>query len=149
MPTSTTSIRPKTKSKPPDTKGIIMYSLLNIEPTDYIVPLLHLLIGIVNKAWISFLFFLDEFVENVGEIESNLKDRLHEIQKSLKYINEEMELHTVNKNMALMEKRTDAEAQELYEYSIKSFDDLKIKKKTLVSEMRDVKRNMVCNLVKK
>ena len=132
----------KTKLKPPDTKGIIMNPLLNIEPTDYIVPLLHLLIGIVNKAWISFLFFLDEFVENVGEIESNLKDRLHEIQKSLKYINEEMELHTVNKNMALMEKRTDAEAQELYEYSIKSFDDLKIKKKTLVSEMRDVKRNI-------
>ena len=119
-----------------------MNPLLNIEPTDYIVPLLHLLIGIVNKAWISFLFFLDEFVENIGETESNLKDRLHEIQKSLKYINEEMELHTVNKNMALMEKRTDAEAQELYEYSIKSFDDLKIKKKTLVSEMRDVKRNI-------
>ena len=51
-----------------------MYPLLNIEPTDYIVPLLHLLIGIVNKAWISFSFFLDEFVENIGETESNLKD---------------------------------------------------------------------------
>ena len=47
----------KKKKKLPDTKGIIMHPLLDIEPRDYIVPLLHLMIGIVNKTWMSFLFF--------------------------------------------------------------------------------------------
>lgn len=40
-------------SKPsfkPATKGVIMPPLLDFEPSDYMTPLLHLLIGIVNKG---------------------------------------------------------------------------------------------------
>ena len=61
--------------KKPDTKGIIMPPIFDIEPQDYIIPILHLLIGIVNKGWTSFVHFLDEFVENVSKVEAELKDK--------------------------------------------------------------------------
>ena len=44
-------------SKNNDTKGIIMHPLLEVEPDFYIVPILHLLIGLVNKEWRSMLHF--------------------------------------------------------------------------------------------
>ena len=89
-----------TKSKQPDTKGVIMPPILHFEPADYIVPLLHLLIGIFNKAWISMLFFLKEFVENVSDYEANMKDKLHDIEKDIYNINDKIDLHTVNMNMS-------------------------------------------------
>ena len=55
-----------------DTKGVIMNPLFDMEPCYYIVPLLHLQIGIVNKLWSSLLHYLDEFVEQVSEIEAQI-----------------------------------------------------------------------------
>ena len=46
------------KSKVPkkiDTKGVVIKPLLELDPQNYIVPLLHLSIGIVNKLWTSML----------------------------------------------------------------------------------------------
>ena len=57
-----------TKSKVPkkiNTKGVVMKPLLDVDPQSYVVPLLHLSIGIVNKLWSSLLLFLDEFVEKL------------------------------------------------------------------------------------
>ena len=56
-----------------------------VEPHDYIVPLLHLLIGLVNKVWTSLLQFLYEFVENVSEAEVVLKDSIVDLNKELHY----------------------------------------------------------------
>ena len=53
-----------------DTKGVVMKPLLDIDPKYYIDPLLHLLIGIVNKLWSSLLHFLDKFVEKITLYES-------------------------------------------------------------------------------
>ena len=59
------------KQKNNDTKGVIMRPLLEVEPQFYIVPILHLLIGLVNKEWNTMLNFFDEFVENVSVQEAD------------------------------------------------------------------------------
>ena len=61
-----------------DTKGVIMTPQLNVEPSAYIVPLLHLLIGMVNKAWVCLVFFFDKFVENITKLETEIKDQIQE-----------------------------------------------------------------------
>ena len=81
-----------TSKKKPDTKGIIMPPLFDINPQDYIVPILHLLIGIVNKGWTSLWHFLDEFVEDVSKTEADLKDRKHEIENELSYLDEKIDI---------------------------------------------------------
>ena len=53
-----------------------MHPFLNFKPSDYIIPLLHLLIGIVNKSWSLLLFFLNEFVEEISDLEAELKDEM-------------------------------------------------------------------------
>ena len=133
------SDKSKQKKKISDTKGVIMKPLLEIEPRDYIVPLLHLMIGIVNKAWDSFIYFLDEFVENVGEREASLKDRLCDIENEMNNIVDSIEVHTTNRNVSLMEIKSDPEAKEIYELSKKCLSDLIDKKRKLTSEKRSVK----------
>ena len=64
-----------TSKTKPDTKGIIMPPLFDCHPQDYIVPVLHLMIGITNKGWTSLLHFLDEFVENVSIEECEMRDK--------------------------------------------------------------------------
>ena len=59
-----------------DTEGIIMSSQLNVESVQYIASLLHLLIGLVNKPWLSMLLFFDEFVGKVSDEEATLKDNI-------------------------------------------------------------------------
>ena len=57
----------------PDSKGVVMLpqlKKLKIDPSNYIIPLLHFIIGIVNKAWTSLLLFFDEFVENISSHEA-------------------------------------------------------------------------------
>jgi hypothetical protein len=88
------------KSQKPDTKGVIMSPQLNIEPSDYIIPILHLLIGLVNKARISLIHFFDEFVDNISIKEA-----------------------TVNHNMAYLECDESDEANETY---ISACEGLKI-----------------------
>ena len=92
-----------------------MKPLLDIEPKNYIVPLLHLMIGIVNKASDSFLYFLDEFIENMGEIEAGLKDKLSDIENKINEIVDKIDVHTVNRNVSLMEMQSYPEAKEMYE----------------------------------
>ena len=94
------------KSKVPkkiDTKGVVMRPLIEIDPQRYIVPLLHLSIGIVNKLWSSFLMFLDEFVEKLSLDESVLKMKIDSCQKDIHELEESMEILTVNKQMACAE----------------------------------------------
>ena len=86
-----------------DTKGVIMKPLFNIEPEFYIVPLLHLLIGIVNKLWSSFILFLDEFVEKTTLIETNLKISIDQCKIELNEMNCTIEILTVHKQMACVD----------------------------------------------
>ena len=90
-------------SKKSDTKGVIMPPQLNVEPKRYIVPLLHLLIGLVNKAWSSMLLFFDKFVEKVSAREATIKDNIINCETYLAYVNEEIDIMKVNKNMAYLE----------------------------------------------
>ena len=80
-----------------------MYPQLNIEPKNYIAPLLHLLIGLVNKAWSSLLFFIDEFVEQVSATEAAVKDKVKQCKELLAFYNEETDICVVHKNMAYAE----------------------------------------------
>ena len=49
-----------------DTKGVVMSPLIKIDPSRYIIPILHLLIGLVNKGWVSMCQFIDKFVESMA-----------------------------------------------------------------------------------
>ena len=60
-----------------------MHPLLEVEPDFYIVPILHLLIGLVNKEWRTMLHFFDEFVKQVSDIELQLKERKIELEGEL------------------------------------------------------------------
>ena len=86
-----------------DTKGVIMKPLLEIDPSFYIVPLLHLQIGIVNKLWSSLLHFLDEFVEQVSEFEATLKINIETTKENIQTINDNIEILTVNRLLACEE----------------------------------------------
>ena len=86
----------KPKSQKLDTKGVVMPPQLNIEPCDYIVPILHLMIGLVNKAWISLIHFFDEFVENISDYEATLKDEMLLLNIEIEEIKEESDIFTVN-----------------------------------------------------
>ena len=91
------------KPKQLDTKGVVMKPLFDIEPCFYIVPLLHLLIGVVNKLWSSLLLFLEEFVEKITIRESDLKESIKDSDRRINAVDEEMEVLTVNKQMACEE----------------------------------------------
>ena len=90
-----------------------MSPLLDFEPFDYITPLLHLLIGIVNKGWTSMGHFLDEFVENVSDYEAEIKDTILILEEELKELAEEIDIHTVNRNIALAEDSNENETRDI------------------------------------
>ena len=120
----------------PDTKGVIMVPLLDFEPCDYITPLLHLLIGIVNKGWCSLGHFLDEFVENVSDTEAEIKDNILKLKEELHHLIEEIDIHTVNKNIALSEKSTETEAKEIGSIASAALTSLNKTKKNVTMELR-------------
>ena len=129
----------------PDTKGIIMPPLLTNQPIDYVVPLLHLEIGLVNKGWTSFCHFLDEFVENVSIHEAKLKDEKIELENAITYLNDEIDINTVNKNMALEviagqnNEEDDSAAKDSYKKSTLLFKELSGLKKKKLAKLRLVK----------
>ena len=106
-----------------------MKPLLHIDPQFYIVPILHLLIGLVNKEWCTLIQFLDEFVENVSDEEAILKDRHKELELILSEFCDEFEVLTVNKEVACMEMDNSDEAKEIYKSSDNRIKYLTIKKR--------------------
>ena len=131
-------IHQHSRKKNDDTKGVIMAPLLEIEPSYYIVPILHLLIGIVNKEWTSMVHFFDEFVENVSDIEATLKDTKLEFEIIIDELKDDIEVLTVNRNMACLEKETSNEADICYKQSIKDLKKLNESKKEKTSELRNI-----------
>lgn len=125
-----------------DTKGVIMEPLLQFEPFDYISPILHLMIGIVNKIWISLIDFLDEFVEHVSLEESEMKGKLEFCQLMIEEITDEIKIHTVNKNQAMLECQTDLEAKDIIEESKKILDQLEIERKSNTQKVRTLKKSL-------
>ena len=113
-----------------DSKGVVMSPQLQVEPAMYIVPLLHLLIGLVNKLWSSMCHFLDEFVETIGQKEAGLKEKCEEYGLLIECINEEIEIHTVNKNIASAEIKSNPEAKEIYLVSCEMIRKLEDEKKS-------------------
>ena len=137
--------------KKPDAKGIAMPPTFDIEPRDYIVPILHLLIGIVNKGWTSFGHFLDKFVENVSNVEAELKDKEHEIENELSYLDDEVDIYTVSKIMALeiIEEADGTEnseaitqARDVHKNAIQEIKRLVEERKSKMKELRQVKLNL-------
>ena len=122
-----------------------MHPVLEVEPCDYIVPVLHLLIGLVNKIWTTLLHFLDEFVENVSEYEANLKDKLSECNEKIVYISEEIVILTANKHIAC-EEYNDTPTDDLrdsiiwYTKEIKQNQTMKTK---LNKDLRKLKNDLV------
>ena len=133
------SIKP---SKNNDTKGVIMHPLLEVEPQFYIVPILHLLIGLVNKQWTTMLHFFDEFVEQVSELELQLKEKKLELEGELSEFNNSLELLTVNKDMALIEMENSEDAREIYELSVIEIKKITEKKKNFNQQLRKLKLDL-------
>ena len=129
-------IHQSSTTKTDDTKGVIMTPLLEVEPSYYIVPILHLLIGIVNKEWTSMVHFFDEFVENVSDIEATLKDEKLQHETFLQNVKEDIDILTVNKDMACLDKDHSTEANDIYKEAIKELKRLQEVKKQKSCELR-------------
>ena len=80
-----------------------MLPLFEVDPHFYMVPILHLLIGLVNKEWITMLRFFDEFVENVSEKEADLKVKRDELKMKIDEIDTDLEILTVDRDELLIE----------------------------------------------
>ena len=120
-----------------------MLPLIDVEPIDYIVPILHLLIGIVNKGWTSMGHFLDEFVENVSDAKFELKDELLLLEAEIQDFNDETEILTVNRDMACLEKDSCNEALELYNVSKNSLNSIASTKRKKMDKLRTVKSKLI------
>ena len=132
------TIHQSSTSKTDDTKGVIMAPLLEVEPFYYIVPILHLLIGIVNKEWTSMVHFFDEFVENVSDLEATLKDKKLEHDIFLHNIKEDIDVLTVNKDMACLSKDNCSEANDVFKQATKELKRLQEIKKQKSGELKSV-----------
>ena len=89
------------------------------------------------------IHFLDEFVENVSNEEAKIKDQKVDIGNKLAYLDDEIDIHTVTKMMAL-EATSEAETEsseinELYKQSINILKDLNKEKKSELQKLRSVK----------
>ena len=63
---------------------------LKLTPQYYIIPLLHLLIGIVNKGWSSMCVFFNKFVETISDTKASLKDKILLLETELQHLNGEI-----------------------------------------------------------
>ena len=136
------TIHSTSTSKNDDTKGVIMPPLLEVDPHFYMVPILHLLIGLVNKEWITMLRFFDEFVENVSEKEADLKVKRDELKMKIDEIDTDLEILTVDKDESLIEMDASKEAKEIYDFSVQRIKSLTIEKKKNNHELRSVKASL-------
>ena len=125
---------------------------LRIEPSMYIVPILHLLIGLVNKVWESLCHFLDEFVELISLEEAELKEQCEEYELHIQSISDEIEILTVNRNFASLEINLNPEALEVYKSlreEIKMLEKEKRKNKMLLRQhktlLNDLKQKRIGN----
>ena len=113
-----------------DSKGVVMLPQLDVEPSMYIVPILHLLIGLINKVWTSLGHFLDDFVETITREEATIKEECQKLKEELEIIKEEIEVHTTNKHVASAEIDFSHEAKEVYDTSCNLLKKLEEKKRS-------------------
>ena len=71
------------------------------------------MIVIVNKAWLALSSFLNEFIECVSDKGASLNDSIQEIENKIETLDEEVDIHTVNKIMAGDAKKFNMEVQYL------------------------------------
>ena len=60
--------------------GIKSLPLWDIEPSRFIIPLLHVEIGLVNKLWSQYNYFLRDKVDYINNIEHKMRTELNELQ---------------------------------------------------------------------
>ena len=134
-----------------DSKGVVMRPLLNIEPKFYIVPILHLFIGVVNKLWTSLLLFMDEFVERISEHESILKTNINEYKCKLREIDEIIDILTVNKQMACEEYNLASciDAKETIDICRKDLKTKKSEKTDTNKELKKLKADLMSEQLKR
>ena len=102
------------------------------------------MIGIVNKGWIALIHFLDEFVENVSVQESKTKAKINNHVMAIASIQDEIDIESVNKNMALIESNGDksGEANEIYQYTKEQIIELNKEKRNLSAEVKEMKQRL-------
>ena len=116
-----------------------MHPQLNIDPAFYIIPILHLLIGIVNKCWQSLCLFIDEFVELISPVEAKLKQELLELTSELEVINDDIEIEKVNRNMASLEIVNDHKTNEMYLLATENLKLLNNNKKKINEKVKKIR----------
>ena len=85
--------------------------------------------------------FLDEFTENISEYEAVLKDKIHHYKCIRDNIIDEIEIHTVHKNMFQQEYKQHAnqEATDAFEVAKKKSKELTVLNKDNNSKLRSTK----------
>ena len=81
----------KKPPKKPDTLGVSGKIHCSADPQRYILPILHLLIGLLNKSLQELRDWLDVKVELIGEEEMKMRKELVDIMKDLAVIDERVE----------------------------------------------------------
>ena len=80
----------------------------NIEPEDFIVPILHTEMGMVNKCGAHLKDWMDEYVEQVTEEELNARKETDSERAVLSALKEEMEQHDLAMHLQVSELRQEA-----------------------------------------
>ena len=110
------------------------------------------------------VFFFDKFVENISKLETQIKDNIQDCKSLIVDIESELEILTVNKNMAYLEMTDNAsqkhvlkplidsmnkKIQEYTQMKKKSAELKKHKSKLLIQKMRNSNEQGTKNLLYK
>ena len=75
------------------TYGIKSLPLWDVEPAKFVVLLLHLEIGLVNKVWSDFNYFLRNEVDFINDNERRMRNKLNELQQRFKINSDQVSLY--------------------------------------------------------
>ena len=113
---------------------------------NFIVPLLHLLIGLVNKVWTSLCDVLDELVDTLSDIERKLRDENVTKQSVTNELTERIEIikiHNMIISLELNKNNTDPKyTQESYNVGLMELKSLEMSLKENNQEINKLDKEL-------
>ena len=122
----------------PDCKGVKYSPQWNIEPDQFIVPLLHLEIGLVNKAIEMFKKWVDENIEIVSVEE---KDARESYTKENSELENMKQMHENQEELVSTQKHALTEVQDGVSKLKSSIQDIIYNQKIVKTDISNLKRN--------
>ena len=138
------------------THGVKCLPLWNIDPSRFIVPILHIEIGLVNKVWVSFKDYLSDNVDMITEDEQKARIEADTIEREIIALNDRYNLLVDNLSDIIYkmkelrgwikannsDRTRDKQIQIKLVTNKQKLVDLNAKKRSVKSDIKDVKTSM-------